>query len=261
MPFSWAPALKPDYDLAVFNMANVYRTIGKDDEALVGYRRLLELDPGNPQARSGGRAGARGLRPARRDAEEALLNRALAIQPAMAAARNTLGALRLKQGDVAAGDREDPGCPRAERQPAAGPLQPRPGRRAARRFGRGPLPINQQEIARFAGSYMAQFNLGKVYERLGKVVEQAAAFRAAIRQQSRLRRRPPVSGQAPARPRAIAPTPSGWHAAASSSTPAPSRGLPVTSSSPTPMLADGRADEAARESAEGRRLAARTNTR
>ncbi len=48
--FRRALALKPDYDLAVFNMANVYRTIGKDDEALVGYRRLLELDPHNAQA-------------------------------------------------------------------------------------------------------------------------------------------------------------------------------------------------------------------
>ena len=91
-------ALKPDYDLAVFNMANVYRTIGKDEEALVGYRRLLELDPRNAQAHQ---AVAQLLVDHGKLGEaEAALNRALEIQPAMAAARSTLGALRLKQGDV-----------------------------------------------------------------------------------------------------------------------------------------------------------------
>ena len=49
--FKRALALKPDYDLAVFNMANVYRQIGQGREALVGYRRLLELDPKNAQTR------------------------------------------------------------------------------------------------------------------------------------------------------------------------------------------------------------------
>ena len=32
-----ALALKPDYDLVVINMANAYRAIGKDEDAMVGY--------------------------------------------------------------------------------------------------------------------------------------------------------------------------------------------------------------------------------
>src|SRR5439155_15732217 len=43
--------LKPDYDLVVINMANAYRALGKDQEAMVGYRRFMELDPKNAQIR------------------------------------------------------------------------------------------------------------------------------------------------------------------------------------------------------------------
>src|ERR1019366_99756 len=32
--------LKPDYDLVVINMANAYRAMGRDQEAMVGYRRF-----------------------------------------------------------------------------------------------------------------------------------------------------------------------------------------------------------------------------
>ena len=46
-----ALALKSDYDLVVINMANAYRQLGKDEEALVGYRRFMELDPRNAQIR------------------------------------------------------------------------------------------------------------------------------------------------------------------------------------------------------------------
>ena len=35
-----ALALKSDYDLVVINMANAYRQLGEDEEALVGYRRF-----------------------------------------------------------------------------------------------------------------------------------------------------------------------------------------------------------------------------
>jgi tetratricopeptide (TPR) repeat protein len=43
--YKQALALKSDYDLVVINMANAYRQLGKDEEALVGYRRFMELDP------------------------------------------------------------------------------------------------------------------------------------------------------------------------------------------------------------------------
>ena len=49
--YKQALALKSDYDLVVINMANAYRQLGKDEEALVGYRRFMELDPRNAQIR------------------------------------------------------------------------------------------------------------------------------------------------------------------------------------------------------------------
>ena len=170
-------ALKPDYDLAVFNLANVYRTIGKDEEALVGYRRLLELDPRNAQAHQ---AVAQVLVDhGKLEEAEAALNRALAIQPAMAAARSTLGALRLKQGDVSAGERE---IRAALAQNANLRLAHFNLALVAEQRGdlNGAIAEYRNEMELYPGSYMAQFNLGKVYERLGKVTEQRAAFRAAI---------------------------------------------------------------------------------
>ncbi len=42
---------KPDDEEAVINMAHAYRKLGRDDDALVGYQRFLELDPKNAQVR------------------------------------------------------------------------------------------------------------------------------------------------------------------------------------------------------------------
>ena len=102
--YKQALALKSDYDLVVINMANAYRQLGKDEEALVGYRRFMELDPRNAQIRyeaaqiliDGGK-----LADARAQLEEALK-----LQPSMAAARNALGIIALKSGDTAQAERE-----------------------------------------------------------------------------------------------------------------------------------------------------------
>ncbi|MEP6918823.1 MAG: sulfatase-like hydrolase/transferase, partial [Acidobacteriota bacterium] len=40
--------LKPDYDLAVFNLAQAYRRLGDDDAALAGFEHYLTLDPKDP---------------------------------------------------------------------------------------------------------------------------------------------------------------------------------------------------------------------
>ena len=175
--FKRALALKPDYDLAVFNLANVYRTMGKDEEALLGYRRLLQLDPGNAEAHQ--QTAQILVDRGQLDEAERELNRALTLIPAMAAARNTLGALRLKQGDISGGERE-----------IRAALQQKPDLRlahfnlavAAEQRGDVAAALSEykQEIERNPGSYMAQFNLGKLYERMGKTAEQMASFQAAI---------------------------------------------------------------------------------
>ena len=94
---------------------------------------------------------------------------------------------------------------------------------------------------------MAQFNLGKVYERLGNAGEQAAAFRAAIESNPDFARRSPVPGEAPARPRQRA-----------DAIRLARRGIELNPGAEFAPLghfviadayaADGRADEAARES-------------
>ena len=40
--------LKPDYDIAVFNLAQAYRRMGDDDAALAGFEHYLTLDPKDP---------------------------------------------------------------------------------------------------------------------------------------------------------------------------------------------------------------------
>ena len=49
--FKKALALKPDYDLPVINMANVYRQMGRDEAALAGYEHYLTIDPKNAHVR------------------------------------------------------------------------------------------------------------------------------------------------------------------------------------------------------------------
>ena len=98
--YKQALALKSDYDLVVINMANAYRQLGKDEEALVGYRRFMELDPRNAQIRYE----AAQILIDRGDAgqtREQSSSRRSKLQPSMAAARNALGIIALKSGDVA----------------------------------------------------------------------------------------------------------------------------------------------------------------
>jgi tetratricopeptide (TPR) repeat protein len=49
--FRRALELKPDYDLAIINMANAYRRLGRDDAALAGYERYIQIDPKNAYVR------------------------------------------------------------------------------------------------------------------------------------------------------------------------------------------------------------------
>ena len=85
-------------------MANAYRQLGNDEEALVGYQRFMQLDPSNAQIRY---EAAQILIDRGRLAEaRAQLEQALKLQPSMAAARNALGVVALKNGDAAAAERE-----------------------------------------------------------------------------------------------------------------------------------------------------------
>ena len=175
--FRRALALKPDYDIAVVNMANAYRRLGKDDEALVGYRRFLELDPRNPQVRY--QVAQILIDRAQYADARAELDAALAQEPKLAAARNALGVIALHEGDLAGAEQE---IREAIRQ--------RPDVRLAH-FNlaviaetRGDLASAEQqyirEIELHERSFKAWFNLGRLYERRGDRRRQIEALTGAV---------------------------------------------------------------------------------
>ncbi len=109
----------------------------------------------------------------------------------------------------------------------------------------------------YPASYMAQFNLGKVYERLGNVSEQRVAFRAAIESNPDfaeghlfLSKLYLDLGE---RAEAIKLARRGLELKPDAEF-APLGHFVIADA----YAADGRADAAAREAAEGRRLAARS---
>jgi arylsulfatase A-like enzyme/Tfp pilus assembly protein PilF len=176
--FRRALALKPDYDLAVINMANAYRALGDEEAALVGYEHYLTIDPRNAYVhyQIGEIRMDRGELPA----ADASFRQALEIDPKLAAARNALGVLRLRQGDPTA----------AEREIRAALAQKSDVRLAHFNLGviaeeRGDLraaaAFYRREIDLHPTSYKAAFNLGRIYGRLGDRAAQADAYRLAIR--------------------------------------------------------------------------------
>ena len=158
-------------------MANAYRALGKDDEAMLGYRRFMELDPKNAQIRY--EAAQILIDSGKLDAAAEELDRALTLEPKLAAARNALGVLAMKRGDLDAAQREIQAA-----------IEQKPDVRLAH-FNLGVLAEQRQdfqraiaeykeEIARHPSSYKAAFNLGLLYGRLGDRPGQLDAYKRAI---------------------------------------------------------------------------------
>ena len=236
-------------------MANVYRTIGKDDEALVGYRRLLELDPRNAQAHQ---AVAQVL------VDHGKLEEAqhVAEPRARDPAGDGGGAQHARRAAAQAGRRRrrrtrDSRCARAECRPAACPLQPGAGGRAARRRERRDRRVQEGNRARPGELH------GAVQSREGSTSGSGTSTSSA----------PPFAPRSRATPTSPRATCS-WRSSASTSASAPRRlrwraaGIelaPEAEFAPLghfviadALAADGRTEAAAREAAEGRRLAARS---
>ncbi len=172
-----ALALKSDYDLVVINMANAYRQMGRDEEALVGYRRFMQLDPKNAQIRY--EAAQILLDRSALPEARAELQEALKLQPSMAAARNALGVVALKSGDAAQAEREIRSAIdlKADVRLAHFNL-------ALLAEQRGDLSAAvaeyKREIELYPASFKAQFNLGRLYEAIGDVPAQLTAYKKAI---------------------------------------------------------------------------------
>ena len=175
--YKHALALKPDYDLVVINMANAYRALGRDQEAMVGYRRFMELDPKNAQIRY--EAAQILIDNGKLDEAQAELTHALQLEPKLAAARNALGVLALRRGDATGAEKEiraaiaeKPDVRLAHFNLALVAEQQGDLQRAIAEY--------TQEIDLHANSYKAAFNLGRVYGRVGDRRAQIDAYKKAI---------------------------------------------------------------------------------
>jgi arylsulfatase A-like enzyme/Tfp pilus assembly protein PilF len=98
MQFSRALVLKPDYDLAIINMANAYRRMGKDAAALAGYEHYVLIDPKNAYVRY--QIGEIYLDRGELPRAETEFEAALAIDPKLASARVATGVLAYQRGQV-----------------------------------------------------------------------------------------------------------------------------------------------------------------
>jgi arylsulfatase A-like enzyme/Tfp pilus assembly protein PilF len=171
-------ALKPDYDLAVINLAQAYRRLGDDDAALAGFERYLTIDPKSPFVRY--QIGEIWLDRGDLVKAEEQFRKALEIDPKVAAAKNALGVIALQRGDAAAAER-------LVREAVAS----KPDVRLAHfnlallAESRGDVQGAEreylEELKQHPDSYKAAFNLSRLYEQVGDREGQIAALQQSIK--------------------------------------------------------------------------------
>ncbi len=175
--FKRALELKPDYDLALINMANAYRALGQDEAAQAGYEHYLRVDPKNAWVHY--QLGEICLDRNDLSCADARFAQALAIDPKVAPARNALGALAFRRGDAVA----------AERHIRAA-LADKPDVRLAHfnlaliAEAAGDTATASREYARelelHDTAFRAAFNLARLYQREGRHVEALTLFERAV---------------------------------------------------------------------------------
>jgi arylsulfatase A-like enzyme/Tfp pilus assembly protein PilF len=141
--FRRALALKPDYTLAAMNLAHAYRDLGQRGEAAKSYAAILDRDPADIQARQ--ELAGLLVEDGRLDSAERELRAVLERQPGAPLAHFNLALVCEQRGDLP-----------------------------------GAVAEYRREIAGHPDSYQAQFNLGKVYERLGDREAERTAYEASI---------------------------------------------------------------------------------
>ena len=175
--FKRALELKPDYDLALINMANSYRALGQDEAAVTGYEHYLRIDPKNAWVHY--QLGEICLDREDLAGAEGHFAKALEIDPEVAPARNALGALAFKRGDTTG----------AERQIQAA-LADKPDVRLAH-FNLGLIAeargdtaeaIRQynRELELHDTAFRAAFNLARLHQREGRTADALALFERAV---------------------------------------------------------------------------------
>jgi len=175
--FRRALALKPDYDLAVINIAAAYRQLGDDDAALAGFEHYLTIDPKDAYVRY--QMGEIWLDRGELDRAERLFREALEMDDHVAAAKNALGAIAFKRGDLESAGRL-----------AREALALRPDVRLAHynlaqiAEARGDLATAEreylEELDLHPETFKAAFNLSRVYAQVGEKQLEMEALRQAI---------------------------------------------------------------------------------
>ncbi|MDO8834478.1 MAG: tetratricopeptide repeat protein, partial [Vicinamibacterales bacterium] len=175
--FSKALALKPDYDLAVINIAAAYRNLGDDDAALMGFERYLEIDPRDPYVRY--QMGEIYMDRGQLDRAETEFRKALEIDDKVAQAKNALGAVAFQRGDLASAE-----------SLAQAALATKPDVRLAHynlaliAEKRGNLPLAEKEylleLEQHPDAFKAAFNLSRLYAQIGERDLELDALRQAL---------------------------------------------------------------------------------
>jgi len=170
--------LKPDYDLAVINMAQAYRQMGDDDAALAGYERYLQLDPKDAFVRY--QIGEIWLDRGDRAKAQELFQLALQLDPNVAAAKNALGVVALERGDVDTAERLI-----REALAIKSTVRLAHYNLALIAEKRGDLPGAEreyvEELKLHPETYKAAFNLSRLYEQVGDREGQIEALKASIK--------------------------------------------------------------------------------
>lgn len=175
--FRKALELKPDYDLAVINMAHAYRRLGEDEAAMAGYERYLQLDPKDAYVRY--QVGEVFLDRGDLARAEQVFTQTLALDPKVASAKNALGVIAHRRGDYVTADRlirEAIGI-KSDVKLARYNL-------ALIAEERGYLQTAErqylEELKLHPDSYKAAFNLSRLYERTGQQGLRIDALKQAI---------------------------------------------------------------------------------
>jgi choline-sulfatase len=169
--------LKPDYDLAVHNLAQAYRRMGNDAAALAGFEHYLTLDPNDAFVHY--QMGEIWLDRGETAKAEGLFRKALELDPQVAAAKNALGVMALQRGDAATAER-------LIRDAIATKPTVRLGHfnLALIAEQRGDIRTAEreylEELKAHPDAYKAAFNMSRLYEKVGDREGQIAALKQSI---------------------------------------------------------------------------------
>lgn len=169
--------LKPDYDLAVLNLAQAYRRMGDDNAALAGFEHYLTLDRSDPFVHY--QMGEIWLDRGDLTKAEQLFRHALELDPSVSAAKNALGVIALQRGDPATAERLI-----REAIAAKPTLRLAHFNLALLAEQRGDVRTTEreyiEELKQHPENFKAAFNLSRLYEQVGDREGQIGALKQSI---------------------------------------------------------------------------------